>query len=148
MSIKLVLPQLWLQRKDESDADYAKFLTWLQHAQEQPHDPGLAVKYDWARRATAFDQHQANAAPQRRLQRLSENLLALVDLETQKLLQSSESTGAHVLSVREVVQVLAYLKDAALLEKCIDDEGDLDLSKLSNEELRTLQKGAKLMGKL
>jgi hypothetical protein len=56
---ELVRRELWNQRLDEPDAAYRQFAWWRDQAPEArppPSDVALAVQFDWAIRAVAFDQ--------------------------------------------------------------------------------------------
>jgi hypothetical protein len=143
------------QLPDESDKEFRSFLGWLMSKPRRlPEDDGLALKFDWARRAAAFDRVFSGPAspdittPQ--TETTKRNLERLVALEVQKyLLRSEGATDVPVLTPAELIRLVAVVtgkgsakdldggEEASYIQ---NNEQEPDLSGLSSETLDELER--------
>jgi len=142
VTLRLVAPDRleWDRRAEESEDQYLAFLEWLhQNPRDRPASPALAAQCDWAARALAYDQMLiAPKAPKDQLVALGRDALQLATLEVAKFVRMSLRSEAPVLTVTELVRVAAWLSDAKSTLGHLENDMDLDLAKLSENDLELL----------
>ena len=139
-------PQAWHQRPDESNEAWGKFMRWVQ-ADPRPaaltQFGNLPTKYEWAQRALAYDRTLEREAkgpsPAKDLKESLVGLMSLASLEINKLLASSQQSLGNALSAKEILAIVAYLgSNRDELMKLIQDQGEVDLTDVSDEDIEKL----------
>jgi hypothetical protein len=160
------LAEVWQRRDDEPDEAYAAFMAWLAaNPAERSAPPGppapeadWARRFEWAERALAYERASAMAAaescptPVAPEVAISNNLLRMVVLETDKLLKQAASTRQPVVALKDLIATMNLFREmqlAGLAAKRADGAAaSLDLSALSQDEKRTMLEAQRIQRKL
>lgn len=137
----------WEQRQDEPDDAYLAFMQWLVADPRPMPGTRMASLYDWGGRARAFDRKGNVRSTSESMKRSLRALVTIADLETDKLLKRVEATDAECLDVREKLAVHAFLQGMSNLNDMISDKNEIDLSKLSNEDLEKIRDARKRLAR-
>jgi len=140
--MKLLPPDPWERRLDESADEYQLFQAWIQKEDRGiPAQQDLATQMNWSGRALAWERSRVLEQSPKELLKYNWTMLAgAVTLENQKLLTEIKSSHAMVLSHRDL---LAYLRLLAELPGAEDEERDYDLSRVTDADLKDLERISK-----
>jgi hypothetical protein len=150
------LGELWQQRTEdgESDDSYWGFIEWVERGSSRGAPPDRyredAIRFEWAERAMAYERA---SAMQRGLDsgsdphvEITDNLLKMVQLETEKLLKLAMKSSESVVSVKELLSAVNALREIQL-NVIKDRSAKVDLSALSTDELNKVLQAQDLLNK-
>lgn len=137
----------WGQRDGEPDDAYLRFMQWLVQDPRPTPTTRMATLYDWGGRARAYDKRGAVRGPSEALKRSIRALITVVDLESEKLVNRCRQSDQEQISVRDQVVIGAYLQGLTNLQDMISDRNEIDLSKLSTEDLEKIRDARKRLAK-
>ena len=137
----------WDRLADESDHEYVAFLKWLhaesRRAPEASQDP-LSLRHEWARRACAFDSSSRSSKSKRtRAQEIRHLLLEITLIEVRKLYAIAIGSSTQAVTVADLLRLAGVV--AALP---VEGVQDLDLSDLSDAELKAVADTARTLSRL
>jgi hypothetical protein len=143
------LADMWAQRTadGETHLDHCALLEWLDKGSRRPAPAAgaavLAARYQWAERAAAYDKawelaRECEAGGLTPEQLTVENLTAVVQLESKKLLQSSARDVGSVLTPKDLLAIIGVLKDLQL-SSIKAQRQVVDLSKYTDAELKIMR---------
>lgn len=140
-----ILREQWQKRPEESDADYWAFFDWVDAGAKRGAPPKehtkLAALHDWSSRCTAYERGAELARRHTESgrdpgQRITDNLMLVVELESAKLAKMAASSDGAAITVKDLRDMVALLRQ--IQREVIDTQlSATDLSVLSNEEMRT-----------
>ncbi len=158
MTLKLVPPpepEAWAQRAGEEEAEYLLFTGWLLSGTPRaaPSYPGIAASKEWTDRANAYDTaHALPATPAGKAARGFHDLENVFSAEARKLSNEALKSGAsRVLTTKEILALgMVLLENRDDLKRILEseDETGLDVSELTEDELRAVQSAHKALAKM
>ena len=132
----------WHKQAGEDEGEYAYFCEWLHSSpRSSPPAPELALRWRWSERATAYDVAVAlPKTPKDQAVSMLADAVALGANEIRKHLKVSKENAHPTISVKDAVLLINVATDnREALARAIE-EGEADLSDLSEEELDALIK--------
>lgn len=144
----------WDQRTDEDEAEYLLFLGWLHSPAPRPSPsyPAIASARSWSERATAYDvTHALPTTPTGKAARGFHDLEDVFTTEARKLATEVKKGGAsRLLTPKEIMALgMVLLENRDALARVLDSEEDgVDVSELSEDELRAVQAAHKALSKM
>ena len=148
-------PHAWLQRPNEDEAEYLLFLQWLHEKQPRsaPAYPAIATNNDWSERANAWDATVSMPSTSTsKAARAWRDLEDVFTTEARKLSNETKKSGSErILTVKDIITlgvVMADNRDALrrILEQ--EESEDVDVTDLSDDELRALQAAQQAVKKI
>jgi hypothetical protein len=144
-------PEPWHQRLDEDETSFSLFAGWLQSARPRkaPDYPQIALQYDWAGRANAYDASMSlPTTPRGQLERALSDTMTVWALEARKLANRVREDGQQVLSTKEILMFGQFLNEnRAALEKAMHEDSGDSLEGLSDEELEAVLKAKQALSR-
>jgi len=140
----------WHRQPNEDEGEYAYFCEWLHSSpRPAPPAPSLALERRWTERATAYDVALATPkTPKDQASAMLADAVALGANEIRKWLKESRGAQHTVITVKDAVTLInVATENKEALARAIE-EGDADLSNLSEEDLDALIKAKEAVMKL
>lgn len=147
-------PEPWNQLAGEDEAEFLLFLAWLQGSNPRtaPAYPAIASANNWTERANAYDvTHALPTSPTGKAARGFNDLETVFTTEARKLSNDVRKSGAtRVLTTKEILALgMVLLENRDAMKRLLDaEEEGVDVSELTEEELRGIQAAHKVLSKM
>jgi len=141
----------WERQPEETEEEHRAFCLWCMQGDARPvKDTALARRMNWTDRATAFDQYtSAGRDPKEQLERTLANLMRVCAIESDKLVRDVAASSGRELTPKELAMTLTVVREQSKLARDLFGiDGELDLSELSDDELRDVQRVYRLVKKV
>ncbi len=131
----------WHQLPNEDETEFAMFAAWLQRPTPRtaPTVGQIAMANQWLERANAYDASRSlPATPRGQLERMLSDAMTIGALEMRKVAKKVKADGDEsTIDFKSLITLMhALVENKEQLEKALADDGESDLSHLSDEDLR------------
>lgn len=147
-------PELWNQVAGEDETEFLLFLAWLQGGPSRgaPSYPAIASTNRWTERANAYDvTHALPTTPAGKAARGFNDLETVFTTEARKLSNDVKKSGAtRVLTTKEILALgMVLLENRDAMKRILESEEEaVDVSELTEDELRGIQAAHKVLSKM